>query len=524
MPFPPLRPFARGDVRAQTAAEAAAFDDRAISETGVPQAVLMENAGRAAAAVLDRLYPVGTVVGLVGSGNNGGDALVALRTLSSWGRHVKAVLVADRSPNDPLLHGWPVDVVTDDGFEAGDWAAVFSQGDVVIDGLLGTGAHGAPRERVASAIEYINQHGRVVMSLDVPSGIDATTGAVPGAVVDADVTVAFGAPKVGALTPPGRAHVGRHIAVEIGFPPAREADAGAVVVTPDWARARHPERSADAHKNQVGRVLIIGGRVGMAGAVILAVRSAFRSGAGLVRVCSLAANREALQTAVPEAIFVDASDEASVQDAVAKSDAIVAGPGLGADDLAAGQLTHVLEQSHQPLLLDADALNLAARGSVDLRGLASSRPLLITPHPGEMGRLMGDGAEGTTRSGRLDTVRHAAERFGCAVLLKGAPSLVAAPGLRVHIDSQGSSDLAVAGMGDTLAGVCGTLMAQGLDPASAGSVGLYLSGRASRLAGRAAGLTPSDVVRWLPDALSESGSSHTDLGLPFVTFDADPPR
>lgn len=531
--FPPLRPYSRGDVVAQNAVEAAAFDGRAIRTVGIPQQVLMENAGRSAAAVLKRALEAEAVLGLVGSGNNGGDALVALRSLASWGVSVRAILVADRDPADPLLHGWPLDVVSDRDLSDGKWTAALRAADVIVDGILGTGARGAPRERQGEAIARLEAADSPVVALDVPSGIDASTGAVPGAAVRADLTVAFGAPKLGAMLHPARAHVGRHVVVEIGFPPILASEASAAIVTPAWARARLPVRSTDTHKNRVGRVLVVGGRAGMAGAVVLGARAAFATGAGLVRVCSVGENRSIVQATVPEAIYVDPAVGGALEEAVVNSDAVVVGPGLGTDAHARATLARVAGAGGCPLLFDADALNLVAEGALDLSEAVSHRQVLLTPHAGEMARLRaraGDAprseavAEGGEDHPPSDTATAAARRFGCAVLLKGAPSMVAAPGRPLAIDTQSTSDLAVAGMGDTLAGVCAAMMAQGLDPATAGSVALYLSGRAAVLAGRAAGLTPSDVVRWLPESLVEPAAPHSGLDLPFVIFDADAAR
>lgn len=523
---PPLRPFSRGDVRAQTGSEASAFDARAIRDVGVPQPVLMENAGRSAALVIESLYAPERVIGIAGSGNNGGDALVVLRTFAAWGREATAVLVSDRPADDPLLHGWPVTVVRDTDLDPGAWTRLLAGADVVVDGILGTGVQGAARERQADAIDRMNSGAAPIVALDVPSGVDASSGAVPGAAVDAALTVSFGAPKTGALVHPARARVGRHVTVEIGFPPISDPDASAHVVTPDWARARLPVRGSDTHKNRVGRVLLVGGGAGMAGAIILAARAAFRAGAGLVRVCSVPENRDAIQAAVPEAIFVPLDDERALLDACAASDAIGAGPGLGTGEPEAEALARVAASGAAPLLLDADALNLVAEGRQSLTDIAERRPTLITPHPGEMARLRGasfDGSDDPSES-RLDVVRSFARASGTTVLFKGAPSVVASPEGPVLIDTQSSSDLAVAGMGDTLAGVCAALMAQKLEPAVAGAVGLYLSGRAAALAGQGAGLTPSDVVEYLPAAATEDGPARTDLTLPFVIFDADPAR
>ncbi|MHB1194064.1 MAG: NAD(P)H-hydrate dehydratase [Longimicrobiales bacterium] len=518
---PPLRPFGRAHVPAPTGEEAAAFDRRSIEELAVPQSVLMENAGRSAAQVLQRLFPAGPVVGLVGAGNNGGDALVLLRTLAAWGRDVTAVMVADRDAPDALTHGWPVRCVDDRSLTSGaHWAALLSPAAVLVDGILGTGARGEPRPRQAGAIRRINHSGRPVLALDIPSGVDAGTGEVAGEAVQAHVTVSFGAPKLGALLHPGRARAGRVVAVEIGFPPMDAGDAGAWAVTPAWAQAHLPGRGPDTHKNAVGRLVVVAGRPGMAGAAVLAARGAFRAGAGLVQVASHPSNRTVLQSAVPEAIFVDPEDGMALEDALAQASAVAVGPGLGTDGSAEALLERVLAVPEPPLVADADALNLLAAGrprpAADaLRG----RSVLVTPHPGEMGRLL-PGTEG----GRVALARAAATAFGCAVVLKGAPSLVAAPGEPVLVDLQSSSDLAVAGMGDVLTGVSGSLAAQGCGPRDAGAVGLYLTGRAAGVAGQGKALTPGDVIRWLPQALSERGPGTSELELPFVVLDLDPPR
>ncbi|NNF12555.1 MAG: NAD(P)H-hydrate dehydratase [Gemmatimonadetes bacterium] len=557
---PPLRPFARGHIRVQTASEAGAFDRRAIDEVGVPEVVLMENAGRSAALLARRLLlapfrgtptadgaakgvggppsrPV-PIVALVGSGNNGGDALVVLRSFAAWGYQTRAVVVADRAADDPLLHGWPVDIVDDRDLADTELQALLGTAALVVDGILGTGARGAPRPRQARVIEALNDSQGPVMALDVPSGADASSGGVSGAIVDADLTVSFGAPKIGALLHPARARVGRHVTVEIGFPPITDADASAFAVTPSWVARRLPRRGTDTHKNEVGRVVVVGGGAGMAGAAILAGRAAFRAGAGLVQIATAAENRAAVLGAVPEAIVLAWNDSEALRRALEEADAVVAGPGLGTGTEAAHVLRVALAEGAAPLVLDADGLNLVADGAVDLPG---GRPMLMTPHPGEMRRLLdareGAGAPPSDGGGTssLDLARAAATRMHCTVLYKGAPSVVAASEGPMAIDTQSTSDLAVAGMGDTLAGVCGAVAAQGLDVADAGAVGLYLSGRAATLARRGPGLTPSDVVESVPAAIAELvglgddlvrgfGGGSTELDLPFVLFDADPAR
>lgn len=518
-----VRPFARGQVPAATGEESAVFDRFAVTEHGVPEHTLMESAGRSAAEVVQRLYPRGEVVGVVGAGNNGGDALVALRTLAAWGRSVRTLVVADRAADDPLLHGWSVRAVVIDASDDSAWD-LLSEADVVLDGILGTGTRGPPRVRQAYAIESVNAARGAVVALDLPSGVDAATGATPGVAVRADVTVAFGWPKLGTLIGQGRALRGRLIGVEIGFPPVADGRFGAALVTPAWAAATRPPRDPETHKYRVGTVLIVAGKPGMAGAAVLAARAALRAGAGLVHVASAADNRVILQSAAPETIFVDASDRDALVERAAAADAVAVGPGLGTDKSGEQVLSAVLHAGTQPLVLDADALTLLGSGRpCSVEQAAGARPCLITPHAGEMARISRFGKD-EIRSRRVEVAREASETLGCAIILKGLPSLVAVPGEPVLIDSVGSSDLATGGMGDVLTGTAGALLARGLNPRLAGALALHGSGRAAARAGRGEGILPVDIVSHLRDAFAEPGPGETDLDLGCVVLDLDPAR
>jgi NAD(P)H-hydrate epimerase len=526
--FPPLRPFGVADLPAPTGSEAAALDRRAIDEVGVPQAVLMENAGRTAAWVARTLAPRGEVVALVGSGNNGGDALVALRTLAEWGRPVRAVLVGDRGADESILHGWELPRIADGDLDGPGWGLLETAG-LVVDGMLGTGIQGAPRERQARVIRRLEGISTPILALDIPSGVDADTGAVPGVAVRAAATVAFGWPKLGTLLHPGREWTGRLVTAGIGFPPDDRPRPGAAVLTPGWARGRWPVRGTSTHKNQVGSLLLVAGSPGMAGAAVLAARAALRSGTGLLRVASAEANRTVLQAAVPEAVFIDAGDRGALEEAMEASSAVAVGPGLGTDPGAERILARIVGGPDLPLLVDADGLNLLARGRpTGVAEALGGRPALITPHPGEMARLaegndLAEADEGAP-SGPVETARNAARRWGCVVVLKGGPTVLAAPGHPVLVDVVGTSDLATGGMGDVLTGVAGSFLAQGCAPRRAAGLALLASGRAAVLARRGPGLLPSDVVEHLPGALAEDGPGTSDLELPGLLFDRDPVR
>lgn len=503
--------FSAPRVPVLTASEMAAWDRAAIDAGGVPERVLMESAGRAAAQVVARLYPAGRIVCVCGGGNNGGDGVVVARTLAAWGREVETVFVGPRAPDEALRHGWAVPRIDPARLDAALRGAA-----VAVDALLGTGASGAPRGPFAEAIAALGRCGVPVVALDGPSGVDPTTGRTEGEAVRAAATVTFGAPKRGLLRFPGRALAGRIVCVEIGFPPLEEA--GAWLSSPAWARSVLPPVPPDAHKGMLGTVAVLAGRRGMAGACVLAGLGALRAGAGIARLASPEANRLVLQAALPEALFVDRDEGAAAIAAGAK--ALVAGPAMGTDDASAELLRALLAASDAPAVLDADAVTLLARNPM-LRDAARG-PLLLTPHPGEMARLLGAGIADVTAH-PFAAAAEAAGRFRAVVLLKGAPSVVAAPGEPALVSVAGHSGLATGGNGDVLSGVCGAFLARGMRPRDAAGAALCFAGRAAELAGRGAGLIPRDVADALPAALGEAPPRESPLGLPFVTLDLPPP-
>jgi hydroxyethylthiazole kinase-like uncharacterized protein yjeF len=502
-----------GHVPLVTPEEAATLDAAARERHGIPERVLMESAGRAAALVLDRLFPRGRVVVAAGSGNNGGDALVLARCLLSWGRDVVVVSAGSRPPDAALRHGFDVPLVAPD-----EDPSLLASADLVVDGILGTGARGAPREPAATVIETITALNRPVMALDLPSGVDAEHGDVEGVSIRAAVTVTFGWPKIGLLFHPARARCGRLIAVEIGFPPLHATGpAAALLITPAWASERLPLRPPSAHKGTSGRLLVLAGTDGMAGAAVIAAEAAQRAGAGLVHIASVPSNRVVLQTAVPEAIFADRS--ALTERDASAAHALLAGPGIGTDDGAAHALNAAFELTPGvPTALDADGLNLLARTPDRLAEVGGSRDLVITPHPGELGRLL-DVSVREIVADPVAAARGAADRFGCSVLLKGQPSVVATPGQPLLVNTSGSSDVASAGMGDQLAGVIGAMLAAGLSAREAAATALYYSGRAADLADRGRSLGPGAVSGSLDAAFRSPGARRSSTGLPFVLFD-----
>lgn len=469
--------------------------DRVAVESGaIPERALIENAGRALARHVHERFPAGHVAVLAGSGHNGADALVAGRTLSAWGRSVGFVQCGSRAPEPDVLAGWDLNLEPTEALDRELAAAI-----VVIDGILGTGLTTAPRPPQAKIIERVNQAGAAVVSADGPSGVDFTTGRVPGAAIRADLTVTFGWPKMGLLSFPARERIGDLVSVEIGFPPRAAPRA----VTAAWVAGLLGVRPADGHKGDAGYLAIVGGEPGMAGAVVLGARAAIRAGVGIVRVVSASENRKVVQTSVPEAVFVDWSESEAVQAALSWAGAVAVGPGLGTGPEPAALLQRVLEAGSVPLVIDADALNVlsaaAAEAGAPLGPTAPLRPVLLTPHPGEMARLLGTSVR-EVREDAPAAARRLAEATQATVLLKGAPTWVARPGGELRATTLVSPAFASGGMGDVLTGVCGACLASGLGPADAASAALTLTALAIVHSVDEIGGSAADV----PDALPEA--------------------
>ena len=505
-----------------TAAEMAEIDRVAIESGAIPERALIENAGRALARHVHERFPAGRVAVLAGSGHNGADALVAGRTLSAWGRSVGFVQCGSRAPDLDVLAGWGL---TLEPIEALD--RELAAADTVIDGILGTGLTTTPRPPQATVIERVNAAGVAVVSADGPSGVDFTTGRVPGAAIRADLTVTFGWPKTGLLSFPARERIGDLVSVEIGFPPP-DPPPSARAVTAAWVASLLGVRPADGHKGDAGYLAVVGGERGMAGAVVLAARAAIRAGVGIVRVVSAPENREIVQASVPEAVFVDWSAPAAVQSALDWADALAVGPGLGTAPERARLVRRVLEGAPVPLVLDADALNVlspgaaeAAEAAAPLGPPAPGRSVLLTPHPGEMARLLG-ASIGEVREDAPAAARRLADATRATVLLKGAPTWVARPGGELRATTLVSPAFASGGMGDVLTGVCGACLASGLRPADAASAALTLTALAILRGVDEIGGSAADVPDALPDARRALGSLRSgawagvNLALPAV--------
>jgi ADP-dependent NAD(P)H-hydrate dehydratase / NAD(P)H-hydrate epimerase len=502
-----------------------AVDRWAIEERGVGSLDLMEHAGAGVTRAVERIAPDGHVAVVCGKGNNGGDGLVVARLLREAGREVTVVCVAppgdftgDARVNLERLPGEQPLVMAEDG-KIADRALAGAV--VVVDALLGTGFQGEPRALLATAIEAVNAVAAPVVSVDLPSGVDASTGVASGAAVRAEVTVTFHAEKPGLWINPGKAHAGRVERVDIGIPhrseiafdlrSANRPAPGATtigLIEPSVLGAL-PRRVASSTKFSSGHVLIAGGSRGLTGAPRMAAQAAMRAGAGYVTACVPASLQPILASAGPPELMtrglpdedgeVTSAGAASVLEAAERGGALALGPGLGRGNGAVAFARELARTVKVALVLDADGLNAHAGA---LSALATREaPTVLTPHAGELGRLLEVGSDEVERE-RLRHVRTAAEQAQAVVVLKGDDTLIVDPSGRVAVSPGGVPALATAGTGDVLTGVIAALLAVGLDAFTAAAGGVWLHAQAGREAARRQGanegVVASDVIAALP--------------------------
>ena len=478
-----------------------------IDELGLPGLVLMEAAASAVTDVVtERFADLGRVAVLCGPGNNGGDGLAVARQLRCRGIDVEVGLLvapgslkgdAARQLSLARAFGVPVREC------AGDLDAldiVLADAGVVVDALFGTGLDRALGARWLEVVQRINGRGVPVVAVDIPSGLSGSSAAIPGEAVEAAVTVTFAAPKVAHVLPPACWRCGEVAVGEIGIPPwVLDSHSSIGLLEAEDVAGWLPRRPVDAHKGSFGHEVLIAGRVGRAGAAALAARAGVLAGAGLVTVATAAGAVAAIQAVVLEAMVdplpVDAAGVitgAGVDGLLEKATAIAIGPGLGVGEGAARLLAWVLQRWHGPLLLDADALTLLAGQPETLAGREA--PTVLTPHPGELARLLGTTTAAVVAD-RLDAARRLARLAGATVLAKGARTIVAEPDGRAVVNPTGSAGLASGGAGDVLTGVIGALLAQGLPGLEAAAAAAYLHGRAAELAGAEyPGAVPASAV------------------------------
>jgi ADP-dependent NAD(P)H-hydrate dehydratase / NAD(P)H-hydrate epimerase len=423
------------------------------AEAGHDVDTMMQRAGAAVAEGLMRRFPDARRIALhAGGGANGGDGRIAAGILQSQGREV-----------------------------------VEERPDVVIDALLGTGLKGAPREDTSRVIEEINEAGVPVLAVDIPSGVNASTGEIAGPAVRADVTVTMHGPKVGLAIAPGRFHAGDVAVADIGLEPAETEHR---LVTPEIL-AEVPRRSPRDNKYTAGHVLVVGGSRGMTGAPALAARAALRADVGYVTIAAPAESLPVLETLVLEAVKRPLEE---VFEAAGRAKAMAVGPGLGRGADAKTLVRRLLAEVDLPAVVDADAL-------FELEAAEWPAPRVLTPHEGELARLLGRESN-EVAAHRIASVQEAAERFGCVVVLKGEDSLVAAPGRGLLVSALGLPSLSTAGTGDVLTGITSAFLAKGMEPQRAAAAACAAQQLASHETEQRYGLVASDVIEALPRALA----------------------
>jgi NAD(P)H-hydrate epimerase len=490
--------------------EMRAVDAWAIKGREVPSLDLMEAAGRAVARTAAELADAGRIVIVCGKGNNGGDGLVAARHLAETGFEVDALLL------------WPADELSEDAttnlkrFPAarvvaeGGVAEALNGAAVAIDAIFGTGFAGEPRDPAATAIEAMNSSGAAVLAVDIASGVNASNGEIEGAAVRAAATVTLHAPKVGHWIAPGKTHTGVLDLAPIGIPDGAPVEANVGLID-RAALALAPPRGAGSTKFSSGQVVVVGGSRGLTGAVCMSASAAIRSGAGYATVAVPAELEQIFEVKLTEVMSVGcASREGSLRRAASeqilgvceKAAAVVLGPGIGREDGTKDLVRTLAGRVEAPVVLDADGLNAHAGRLGALR--ERKAPIVLTPHEGELGRLLEIDSE-EVKVQRLGRSREAAEACGGIVVLKGDDTIVT-DGERVAINRGGSPALATAGTGDVLSGMIAALISRGVEPFAAASASVLAHSRAGSEAARRVGAPESviagDVIESIPAGLA----------------------
>jgi NAD(P)H-hydrate epimerase len=491
-------------MRILNAAQMRNIDRRAIDSFGIPSIVLMENAALAVVDAIFEHYPESERVALIcGTGSNGGDGFAVARHLENRGVVPLVLLVGERTSlkGDALTNfsicersGIPIRQVSD----AIDLAHA-ADADLLVDALFGTGLNRAPEGLHADVIRAMADLRIPVLAIDLPSGADASSHEPFDPCVQAEVTVTFAAPKLCHVFEPAALYCGEVIVADISIPDAAIEDeiVSLALITPKEVLPHLAPRLASTHKGTYGHLGIIGGSPGRSGAAVLSARGAIRSGAGLVTVMTDAETARLVHTGSLESMTFSGHDLGAF---LAGKSAIAIGPGLADDDESYARTRAVVDSIDLPMILDASALNAFAGRASELN--PQSLPRIITPHPGELARLIGSDAK-TINADRIRFARDTARLSNCVVVLKGFQTLVAEPDGHVFVNPTGNPGMASGGMGDVLSGMIGALLARGVDPLDAACAGVYLHGFAG------------DLLR---EEMSDTGLAATDLAekIPFA--------
>jgi hydroxyethylthiazole kinase-like uncharacterized protein yjeF len=495
------------------AAQMRNIDTRATERFGVPSIVLMENAAIAVVDALFEHYPNSERVAIFcGTGANGGDGFAVARHLENRGVVPVVIVVGDRSTvhGDALTNlticeriGVPIyDIRVSDDVET--VLAHASDADVLVDAIFGTGLNRAPSGMHADVIRDLAELRIPVLAVDLPSGLDASSSTPFDPCVQAEVTVTFAAPKVCHVFEPAALYCGEVIVADISIPEAAVEDELVTLslITPKDVQPHVAPRLASTHKGTYGHVGIIAGSPGRSGAAVLSARGAIRTGAGLVSVMTDAETAKLVHAGSIESMTYSGSD---VREFLANKSAALVGPGLADDDRAWKHTRATVNEIDLPLVIDASGLNaFAARASeLNPRGL----PRVLTPHPGELARLLGSGTGASINADRIAAAREAARITQCVVVLKGYQTLIAEPEGAVFVNPTGNPGMAAGGMGDVLAGMIAALLARGTDPVDAACAAVYLHGLAGDILKEQmgdTGLTAMDVADRIPAAIQRN--------------------
>ncbi|HMM05704.1 MAG TPA: NAD(P)H-hydrate dehydratase [Clostridiales bacterium] len=500
------------------------MDREALTVYGLDTLVLMENAGlRSADFAAELLAEVGKqakVAVICGKGNNGGDGLVLSRHLFNRGFEVEVFCLAPAEDFSPAAKAnlqivSALSIKTTFLHKARDltlFRLKLMASSLIVDAIFGSGFQGEMEGLAKDVVNTINGVGRPVLALDIPSGVNADNGETAKTVVAADHTVAFALPKLGNVLAPGGEKNGTLQVVDISFPPSllAEKENDDVLIDEAWALTKMKPRKADSHKGIFGHILVVGGSANMTGSLILAGKGALKAGAGLVTYMMPKSLHEVVKTHNLEAMTFGLPENADGSLGLAAADPIlqqtgnkvlVLGMGLSRTDDSMALVKKILESINCPLVLDADAL--LALGELNGRK-KSHHPLVLTPHPGEMSRMLGWSIR-EVQENRLDAVRLAAEKYGAVVVLKGSRTLIASPEGKLLVNCTGNAGMATGGMGDVLSGIIGALLGQGLDALTAAALGVYfhgLAGDTAALDKGEMGLNAGDIIGYLPGVLA----------------------
>jgi NAD(P)H-hydrate epimerase len=504
-----------------TAEEMREIDRETIQEHGISGLVLMERAGMAVASKIKEIYGRKKVIVVAGSGNNGGDGLVVARNLHNEGWDVKVFLTArPDDPKDDALSQYTAavefGVTIKPVKELLGKTSFITPHTIIVDALLGTGLSKKVTGRIAEVIKFLNKFNVPIVSVDIPSGISTDNGQVMGEAVRADCTVTFGLPKRGHLLFPGAEYSGKLFIEDIGFPKTllESERLDVELLTKKEVAPLLPERRRYSHKGDYGHVLIVAGSRGKTGAAFMAAKACLRSGAGLVTIGIPESLAEVFQSRVTEEMTLmlpdrgdgTLSEEASkmILDFLGDTAELLAiGPGIGVSAETKKLIKTLIENSNTPLVIDADGIN-CLKGE---RGVLTKAkvPIILTPHPGEMTRLINDRSIGIREieKDRITTASTFAMETGTHVVLKGVPSIIAGPDGKTFINSTGNPGMATAGTGDVLTGMISGFLSQRISPLNASLLGVYLHGFAGDMAASEKGeysLVASDIIEKIPFA------------------------